>query len=88
MTAIVVQLPGCEKSYAAAAEKASSSTSATDEVPKPEGVAGRRRKREEMAAQQQQMAGGETHLNYAGGSPYGVSAPEWKRPRAAQDFAS
>ena len=49
MTAIVVQLPGCEKSYAAAAEKAKSSTSATDEVPKPEGVAGRRRKREEMA---------------------------------------
>lgn len=78
MTAIVVQLPGCEKSYAAAAEKASSSTSAADEVHKPEGVAGRRRKREEAmsAAQQQQMVGGETHSNYAGASPYGVSAPE------------
>ena len=78
MTAIVVQLPGCEKSYAAAAEKVSSSTSTTDEVHKPEGVAGRRRKREEAmsAAQQQQMVGGETHSNYVGASPYGVSAPE------------
>ena len=78
MTAIVVQLPGSEKSYATAAEKASSSTSATDKVHSPEGVAGRRRKREEAmsAAQQQQMAGGETHSNYAGASPYGVSAPE------------
>jgi len=78
MTAIVVQLPGCEKSYAAATEKASSSSSITAEAHKPEGVAGRRRKREEAmsAAQQQQNVGGETHTNYVGGTPYGVSAPE------------
>mmetsp|Transcript_13798 Transcript_13798/g.34673 ORF Transcript_13798/g.34673 Transcript_13798/m.34673 type:complete len:535 (-) Transcript_13798:449-2053(-) len=78
MTAIVVQLPGCEKSYAAATEKASSSSSTTKEAPKPEGVAGRRRKREEAmnAAQQQQNVGGQTHTNYAGATPYGVSAPE------------
>jgi len=78
MTAIVVQLPGCEKSYAAAAEKASSSSASDTEAHKPEGVAGRRRKREEAmsAAQQQQNVGGETHTNYVGGTPYGVSAPE------------
>mmetsp|Transcript_18652 Transcript_18652/g.38419 ORF Transcript_18652/g.38419 Transcript_18652/m.38419 type:complete len:535 (+) Transcript_18652:267-1871(+) len=78
MTAIVVQLPGCEKSYAAATEKASSSSSTTEQTPKPEGVAGRRRKREEAmnAAQQQQNVGGQTHTNYAGATQYGVSAPE------------
>merc|ERR1712194_215219 len=78
MTAIVVQLSGCEKSYDAAAEKASKNNSTTAQLLKPEGVAGRRRKREEAmsAAQQQQNVGGETHTNYVGASPYGVSAPE------------
>lgn len=60
MTAIVVQLPGCEKSYENAEKKstASKSTEANDDsVEKQEGVAGRRRKREEeinaaVAAQQ------------------------------------
>merc|ERR1712194_660559 len=57
MTAIVVQLPGCEKSYAAASEKANPSN-VTAQAHDPEGVAGRRRKREEAmsAAQQQQHA--------------------------------
>jgi serine/threonine protein phosphatase PrpC len=75
MTAIVVQLPGCEKSYAAASEKANPSN-VTAQAHDPEGVAGRRRKREEAmsAAQQQQHA--ETHSNYVGATPYGVSAPE------------
>jgi len=77
MTAIVVQLPGCEKSYVSAAETAAkSSTNSASSPPKPEGVAGRRRKREEAmsAAQQQQTEA--THSNYVGAAPYGVSAPE------------
>jgi hypothetical protein len=77
MTAIVVQLPGCEKSYADAS-KSVTKASSSDETA--EGVAGRRRKREEaMSApqmQQQQGGSGENH-NYAGGAAsYGVSAPE------------
>ena len=77
MTAIVVQLPGCEKSYTEAATKAATKA-ATDS---PKGVAGRRRKREEAmsAAQQQQQS----NHNNVGAAPYGVSAPEWKKLRAA-----
>jgi serine/threonine protein phosphatase PrpC len=79
MTAIVVQLPGCEKSYADAAKsaaKASSSETTEADKGKQEGVAGRRRKREEaMATAQQQQKGAEDHA-YVGATPYGVSAPE------------
>lgn len=80
MTAIVVQLPGCEKSYAdaakSAAAKASSSETTEADKGKQEGVAGRRRKREEaMATAQQQQTGAENHA-YVGATPYGVSAPE------------
>ena len=82
MTAIVVQLPGCEKSYADASKspttKGSSEASQTKARPQ-EGVAGRRRKREEaMSAAQQQQRGseGSDHHTYIGATPYGVSAPE------------
>jgi len=87
MTAIVIELPGCEKSYTDASKsvtKASSSSSSDESA----GVAGRRRKREEaMSAQMNQQqnhqqggvggsGGGDNH-NYAGGAPsYGGSAPE------------
>lgn len=78
MTAVVIQLPGCEKSYAEASKSASAKgTSETSEVKSTaqEGVAGRRRKREEaMSAAQQQQRGneGSDHHTYIGG----VSAPE------------
>lgn len=82
MTAIVVQLPGCGKSYADASKsattKGSNETSQTEAKPQ-EGVAGRRRKREEaMSAAQQQQRGseGSDHHTYIGATPYGVSAPE------------
>jgi len=78
MTAIVIQLPGCEKSYAEASKsattKGSSETSPAKSTAQ-EGVAGRRRKREEaMSAAQQQQRGneGSDHHTYIGG----VSAPE------------
>jgi len=82
MTAIIVQLLGCEKSYADASKsattKGSNETSQTKAKPQ-EGVAGRRRKREEaMSAAQQQQRGseGSDHHTYIGATPYGMSAPE------------
>jgi len=79
MTAIVVQLTGCEKSYDEASKAVSDKADGGDSSQassKQEGVAGRRRKREEaMNAAQQQQTEAE-HQNYAGAAPYGVSAPE------------
>jgi serine/threonine protein phosphatase PrpC len=82
MTTIVVQLPGCEKSYDEAARKASEEAGreTTDDSKTTiarEGVTGRRRKREEAmsAAQQQQQSGGGSP-NYAEATQYGGSAPE------------
>eukprot|EP00536_Pseudo-nitzschia_multiseries_P009187 jgi/Psemu1/257913/estExt_Genewise1Plus.C_2510041 len=52
MTAIVVQLPGCEKSYTDAAARAKNSTGGAEpRRPQREGVAGRRRKRVERPIQ-------------------------------------
>jgi len=66
MTTIVVQLPGCEKSYQEAARKASEDAGRETT----EGVTGRRRKREEaMSAAQQSHEGAEA-------TQYGGSAPE------------
>jgi len=82
MTAIIVQLPGCEKSYAGASKSANTKDSGETSQVKAatqEGVAGRRRKREEaMSAAQQQQRGseGSDHHTYMGATPYGVSAPE------------
>merc|ERR1712194_766477 len=76
MTAIIVHLLGCEKSYADASKsattKGSNETSQTKAKPQ-EGVAGRRRKREEaMSAAQQQQRGseGSDHHTYIGATPY------------------
>jgi len=82
MTAIVVQLSGCEKSYAEAAKSAAANSSDDAETktipPQQEGVAGRRRKRDEATAphhQQRGSDGGENH-EYVDTTPYGASAPE------------
>ena len=54
MTAIVIQLPGCEKSYTDASKSVTKASSSSDESA--DGVAGRRRKREEaMSAQMNQQ---------------------------------
>lgn len=81
MTAIIVQLPGSEKSYTDASKpavgKGSSETTETKATAQ-EGVAGRRRKREEaMSAAHQQQRGSVSDNTYtAGGAHYGVSTPE------------
>mmetsp|Transcript_26754 Transcript_26754/g.62537 ORF Transcript_26754/g.62537 Transcript_26754/m.62537 type:complete len:525 (+) Transcript_26754:143-1717(+) len=71
MTVIVVQLPGCEKSYTDVAAKAKSDSTSSvegdEEPPQPqrEGVVGRRRKREERQQRQREDdddEGGESPL--------------------------
>jgi len=74
MTAIIVQLLGCEKSYDEASKSVASK--ASSETTGSLGVTGRRRKREEaMSAAQNQQQGNENH-QYADSGQYGGSAPE------------
>ena len=74
MTAIIVQLVGCEKSYDEASKSAASK--ASNETTGSLGVAGRRRKREEaMSTSQNQQQGSENH-QYNDSGQYGGSAPE------------